>query len=50
MMQYTLTAKNGKGTKWYMNANQLFVGNYVKVYSADGFETVVDIRNYNICK
>lgn len=49
-MTYRLVPKTNKGTTWYMNANQLFAGNYVKVFSKDGFETVVDIRNYNVCR
>ena len=47
-MTYMLKPKSNKGATWYMNKDQLHVGNYVKVYSKDGFETVVDIRNYNI--
>lgn len=50
MERYTLRPKNGKGANWYMNADQLFAGNYVKVYSKDGFETIVDIRNYDIIR
>ena len=50
MKKYELIPKNGEGAKWYMNADQLFVGNHVKAYSKDGFETVVDIRNYHIVR
>ena len=50
MKKYELVPKNNKGAKWFMNADQLFVGSYVKVYAKDGFETVVDIRNYRIVK
>lgn len=50
MNKYTLKPKNGKGAIWYMNANQLFVGNYVKAYSKDGFEAIVDIRNYDVVR
>lgn len=50
MKKYQLIPKNGIGAKWFMNADQLFVGNYVKAYADDGFETVVDIRNYIIVK
>lgn len=50
MKQYTLRPKNGKGANWYMNADQLFTGNYVKAYSKDGFETIVDIRNYDVIR
>lgn len=50
MKEYTLKPKSGKGATWYMNADQLFVGNYVKAHSRDGFETVLDIRNYDIIK
>ena len=50
MKQYTLRPKNGKGTTWLMDADQLFVGNYVKVHSKDGFETIVDLRTYDVIK
>ena len=50
MTVYRLVPKTNKGTRWYMNKSELFAGNYVKVFSKDGFETVVDIRNYNVCK
>ena len=50
MMKYQLIPKNGKGVKWFMGSDQLFSGNYVKAFSSDGFETVVDIRNYYIIK
>lgn len=50
MKKYELIPKNGKGGKWYMNADQLFAGNIVKAYAKDGFETVVDIRNYLIVR
>ena len=50
MKKYQLIPKNGKGAKWFMNANQLFTGNFVKAYSKDGYETLVDIRNYYIVK
>jgi hypothetical protein len=47
---YTLKPKNGKGATWYIEKSQLFAGNYVKAYSKDGFETVIDIRDYNVIK
>lgn len=50
MKEYTLIHKNRKGCNWYMKADQLFKGNYVVVNDHNGFETVVDIRNYNIYK
>lgn len=50
MKQYSLRPKNGKGANWYMDADQLFIGNYVKAYSKDGFETIVDIRNYDVIR
>lgn len=50
MKKYKLIPKNGKGAEWFINASELFAGNYVKAYSPDGFETVVDIRNYKIIK
>lgn len=49
-MTYTLVPKSGNGCKWHMNKSELFAGNYVKVFSKDGFESVVDIRNYNVCR
>lgn len=48
--QFILIPKNGKGSKWFMNADQMSAGDYVKVFAQDGFETVVDIRNYTIIK
>ena len=50
MKEYTLIPKNGNGCKWYMKKSQLFNGNYVTVNDHNGFETIVDIRNYNIVK
>ena len=45
---YELRKKNGKGATWYMKADQLFNGDCVTVFSKDGFETIVNIRDYNI--
>lgn len=50
MKTYTLIPKNGKGARWLMNADQLFAGRLVKAYSKDGFETIVDLDNYEICR
>ena len=48
--QYTLKPKNGKGATWYMSADQINSKDYVKVTDKDGFETTVDIRNYDVFK
>ena len=48
--KYVLIPKNKKGCIWYMDQKELFKGNLVKVSDSNGFETVVDIRNYDICK
>ena len=50
MKEYVLVPKNNKGCKWYMNSEELFNGNYVRVHDNNGFETVVDIRNYDVYK
>lgn len=49
-MMYVLIPKSGKGCKWHIKASDLFKGNYVKAKDKSGFETVVDIRNYNVCR
>lgn len=50
MKVYMLVPKKTTGCRWYINEDEIFTGNYVKVFSKDGFETVVDIRNYNVHK
>ena len=50
MKEYMLIPKNNKGCKWFMNSDELFKGNYVKVNDHNGLETVVDIRNYDVYK
>lgn len=48
MKEYVLVPKNGNGCNWYMSKDELFKEGLVKVNDHAGFETTVDIRNYNI--
>lgn len=48
MFKFKLVPKNGKGCEWY--CNQPFGSRYVRGYSLDGFETIIEVKKYRIVR
>lgn len=48
--EYMLVPKSGKGAVWYTSKSEIFKNGIIKAVSKDGFETVLNIKNYVIAK
>ena len=46
-MHYMLRPKNGRGGKWYTD-EKVAGEKYVRAYAADGFDTLIDLQNYDV--
>lgn len=48
MRKFRLVPKSGCGCVWFCFASDIWSGRYVSVFSSDGFESVVDINDYDV--
>lgn len=46
--RFLMVPKSGKGCSWY--CDQPFGSRYVRGYSKDGFETLLEVRKYRIVR
>lgn len=46
---YRAKPKNGIGATWYVAKEEIFK-TYAKAVDEDGFETIIDLRQYDLCR